>query len=120
MYWDENAQVFIVCVAGIDAAKRAAMWGTNGKGGFEHCRGTCPEHRLRWVHLIDCETEHLVKILCLPHISEDYRALIKDILQDRGEFSKLACIPVHSVFLPLAMIGSVFAIWWGVKNLSKS
>lgn len=33
------------------------MWGTYGKGGAEHCAGTCPEHRLVWKKLVDCDTE---------------------------------------------------------------
>ena len=45
----------------IDASR--LMWGTYGKGGLEHCNGTCPLHPLRIVRLVDCNTEHLFAIL---------------------------------------------------------
>jgi hypothetical protein len=67
--------------------KKILVWGTNGKGGFEHCHGTCPEHQLRWVRLIDCETEHLQAILAnCPHVRYTLaESVIKEILKDREQ-----------------------------------
>ncbi len=66
--------------------KNEATWGTYGKGGVEHCAGRCPEHRLKWKKLVDCDTEHLQAILRTQrqiryHL---YRMLIEDILKERG------------------------------------
>lgn len=74
----------------MEVAKQYAQWGTFGKGGMEHCKGTCPDHQLRWVRLIDCETDHLKAILAnCPHISSDYEEIIISILTDRGEVNPL-------------------------------
>lgn len=43
------------------------LWGTYGKGGVEHCAGTCLLHPLRWVKLADCSTDHLQAILRTQH-----------------------------------------------------
>ena len=61
------------------------LWGTYGKGGVEHCAGTCPEHQLRWVRLPDCETEHLQAILRTQRIPFRYTEAIHAILIGRGE-----------------------------------
>lgn len=63
-----------------------AMWGTYGKRGVLHCNGTCPQHQLRWVRLVDCETSHLLAILATqPHITHThYPSTIKLILVSRG------------------------------------
>lgn len=75
---------FVVGITGLETAKQAAMWGTYGKGGTEHCNGTCPEHPLRWKRLIDCDTEHLQAILGTQLINNSYRVIINSILKDRG------------------------------------
>jgi hypothetical protein len=66
--------------------KKVTVWGTFGKGGVEHCEGSCPEHRLRWVRLIDCETDHLLAILAnCPHVlNTDIERIIREILLDRA------------------------------------
>lgn len=93
----ELERVYTIVVAGMEAAKQAAMWGTFGKGGAEHCAGTCPEHRLRYKRLVDCDTEHLQAILRTQWqlVGHDYTYLIRSILVDRGEkpvdFDKAAC-----------------------------
>lgn len=91
---ESQAQKFpeMIEVEGLYAAKQLAMWGTYGKGGAEHCSGTCPEHPLRWKRLIDCDTEHLQAILrtqwqlWYPGVAGtcDYPDIIKAILKDRG------------------------------------
>lgn len=81
----ELKPVFTIATNDLETAKQVAMWGTNGPGGLEHCRGTCSEHRIRWVKLIDCETDHLLAILRLPHVrGGDYDLIIRAILADRG------------------------------------
>ena len=63
------------------------MWGTYGKGGVEHCLGTCPLHQFRWKRLVDCETEHLQKILSNQrHVDHNptYKMSIHAILIQRG------------------------------------
>lgn len=65
--------------------KRELLWGTYGRGGVEHCAGTCPEHQLRWKKLTDCDTEHLQAILRTQrHIPADYTSAIHAILTERG------------------------------------
>jgi hypothetical protein len=60
------------------------VWGTYGKGGVEHCFGTCSEHQLRWMRLIDCSSEHLIAILrTQPQITSLHRVVINNILNDR-------------------------------------
>ena len=60
-------------------------WGTYGKGAMEHCSCTCPEHRLRWVKLVDCETDHLQSILKThPYLTKRYLIAINSILIKRG------------------------------------
>jgi hypothetical protein len=63
-----------------------AMWGTFGKGGVEHCGGTCPLHQLKWKRLVDCDTEHLQAILRTQHqiVGHYYTDYIHSILKDRG------------------------------------
>jgi hypothetical protein len=64
---------------------RELLWGTFGKGGVEHCAGTCPEHQLRWKALTDCDTEHLQAILRTQrHIPYRYTEAIHAILTERG------------------------------------
>ena len=75
--------------AEINALKPVLRWGTYGKGGAEHCGGTCPEHQLRIKSLVDCDTDHLQAILRNQrqvHIgpSSFYSLVIRRILQDRG------------------------------------
>lgn len=62
------------------------LWGTYGKGGFEHCTGLCPEHKLRFVRLGDCETEHLQAILRTQELKErpEVVVAIYKILSFRG------------------------------------
>jgi hypothetical protein len=64
-------------VAGLEAAKRNAMWGTYGKP-FRH--------PVRWVRLIDCSTDHLEAILQTEYQIRggDYETIIRSILQDRS------------------------------------
>ena len=76
-----------IVVDTFEQAKENAVWGTFGKGGVEHCGGICPEHRLRWVKLIDCDTEHLKLLIAQrqPGIySYGYKEIISAILKDRG------------------------------------
>ena len=63
-----------------------AVWGTYGKGGVEHCAGTCPLHRFAWKKLIDCDTEHLQAILRTQHqiVGHYYTDYIHSILKERG------------------------------------
>lgn len=69
-------KIFTIAVAGLEAAKKTAEWGTCGKDGF---------HPLVYVRLIDCSTEHLQAILRTQHhISDDYRMIILGILSGRG------------------------------------
>jgi hypothetical protein len=70
----------------LPTAKYTALWGTYGKGGAEHCGGGCMHHRLRYVRLMDCDTEHLLAILATQHQLADtcYPAIIISILADRG------------------------------------
>jgi hypothetical protein len=42
---------------------RKTLWGTYGKGGFEHCAGMCPEHQLHYKPLEECDSDHLQMIL---------------------------------------------------------
>jgi hypothetical protein len=63
---------------------RELLWGTFGKGGAEHCAGTCPLHRLRWKRLTDCDTEHLQAILLTQQIPLHYTEAIHAILEERG------------------------------------
>lgn len=68
-----------------ELAKETMEWGTYGKGGFDHCKGTCPEHQLRWVLLKDCSTEHLQAIMSGKwRVPYDYQLVITGILEDRG------------------------------------
>jgi hypothetical protein len=62
------------------------MWGTYGKGGVEHCAGTCPLHQLTWKKLIDCDTEHLQAILRTQYqiVDHPYTGYIHSILEERG------------------------------------
>jgi hypothetical protein len=62
------------------------MWGTYGKGGVEHCAGTCPRHRLRVKRLADCDTEHLQMILKNQRqvYFNGYAEAIHEILIKRG------------------------------------
>lgn len=58
------------------ATKETALWGTYGKSGSEP---------LRWVRLVDCETDHLLAIVrTQPQLPAGYLAIIHDILADRG------------------------------------
>jgi hypothetical protein len=67
---------------------RKTLWGTYGKGGFEHCAGMCPEHQLHWKPLDECDSDHLQMILrnqrqvdeCPP-----LKQIIHEILFERGE-----------------------------------
>lgn len=69
----------------LELTKENAIWGTYGKGGYEHCHGTCPAHPLRWVRLIDCETEHLQAIMSGKwYVPKHYVVIINSILDDRG------------------------------------
>lgn len=69
----------------LQALKEDAEWGTYGKGGWEHCRGTCPEHQLRIVRLVDCTTEHLQAIISGKFlVPYEYFVIISSILDDRG------------------------------------
>lgn len=61
--------------APIEDIIQIARWGTYGKSGKEP---------LKWVKLIDCETEHLEAILnTQSQISSGYRLIIQTILQQR-------------------------------------
>lgn len=68
----------------LQTIKEEAEWGTYGKGGWEHCRGTCPQHQLRIVRLVDCTTDHLQAIIRMCRLPEDYFVIISSILDDRG------------------------------------
>ena len=72
--------------AAVKAAKENALWGTFGKGGVEHCHGTCPKHQLRWKRLVDCSTPHLKAILRSQRQAwqSTYVDIIEGILKDRG------------------------------------
>jgi hypothetical protein len=63
------------------------MWGTYGKGGVEHCGGSCSSHPLTWKRLVDCDTEHLQAIIRTQRqlVGHEYTNLINSILADRGE-----------------------------------
>ena len=66
---------------------RKTLWGTYGKGGIEHCDGTCPLHQLRWKRLEDCDTEHLQAILRTQRQVHEHPALkkvIEELLFERG------------------------------------
>ena len=66
-------------VADLEDAKKIARWGTRGKSGRDP---------VKWVKLIDCETDHLEAILATqPHIAsfEGLREIIEGILADRKE-----------------------------------
>jgi hypothetical protein len=76
--------VRVFVVIGFEAAKETARWGTYGKGGVEHCGGTCPKHPLVWKRLVDCDTDHLQTILQYQLADDNYRELIRSILADRG------------------------------------
>lgn len=75
----------MIAVTDMGVAKREAVWGTLGKGGVEHCSGTCPDHQLTYKKLIDCDTEHLEAILANSrHIrGSHYENIIQSILTDR-------------------------------------
>lgn len=79
--------MFTIKTATLELAKRAASWGTYGKGGWEHCHGRCPLHQYREVRLVDCTTEHLQTLLNDGWVGEDsdYATIIRAILDDRGE-----------------------------------
>jgi hypothetical protein len=81
-----------LAVMDMATAKKVAVWGTFGKGGFEHCRGRCSEHEYKEVRLIDCSTEHLQAILDGGYVDgvatfaramSEYRDIIESILEDR-------------------------------------
>jgi hypothetical protein len=76
---------YYILVDGLEEAKKQATWGTYGKNGLTHCRGTCPEHQLRYVRLIDCSTEHLLAIVNSQYQIKggDYEEIILSILKDR-------------------------------------
>ena len=76
---------YYVLVEGLEKAKKHATWGTYGKDGLKHCGGTCYEHQLRYVRLIDCSTEHLLAIVNLQYQikGSDYEEIILAILKDR-------------------------------------
>jgi hypothetical protein len=66
---------------------RKSLWGTYGKGGFEHCAGRCPEHQLRWKPLEDCDTDHLQMILRNQRQVQscpDLKRAIHELLFERG------------------------------------
>lgn len=66
--------------APIEDLIQVARWGTYGKGGKEP---------LKWVKLIDCETEHLEAILrTQPQIGRGYRRMIQTILHQRKTQTK--------------------------------
>lgn len=52
-----------------------AIWGTRGKNGLD---------KLKYVHLIDCESEHLENILESQRISDERRDIIQTILRRRN------------------------------------
>jgi len=71
-----HGDTYQVAVVGLEEAKNAACWGTMGKDG---------QGPLRFVKLVDCETDHLQAIIKTEiHISWDYLLIIKSILKDRG------------------------------------
>jgi hypothetical protein len=72
-------------VQSLHVAKHYATWGTYGKGGWEHCKGTCSKHQRREVRLRDCTTEHLQTLWTNNWLSEDYQTIVESILDDRGE-----------------------------------
>ena len=91
---------FLMTAATFDELKNTVQWGTYGKGGAEHCAGTCPEHQLRYKKLIDCDTDHLQAILRTQYQLYNPRLdyildIIHSILKDRNivpeEFSQEAC-----------------------------
>ncbi len=90
-----------VTVLDFATAKREAVWGTYGKGGAEHCAGTCPEHQLRWKRLIDCDTDHLQMILQNQrHVRySNVRTIIESILKDRGVEPKEFSLEAEREFL---------------------
>ena len=72
-----------VAVKDLATAKKVALWGTYGKGGFEHCRGTCGAHEYKEVRLIDCSTEHLQAILDGGYVDG-----VRPLIVGLGEYSK--------------------------------
>jgi hypothetical protein len=70
----------------MDETTLNTMWGTYGKHGLTHCNGACPQHQLRWVRLVDCETSHLLAILATQYqiAYTQYPRIIKVILMNRG------------------------------------
>jgi phosphoribosyl-ATP pyrophosphohydrolase len=64
--------------ASFDEYKSKLVWGTYGKLG---------DQPLKYVPLIECETDHLHAILKnVPNINPTHEAVIVSILKDRGEF----------------------------------
>ena len=62
-----------------DLIKDLTIWGTFG-----------PEdnkHPLKWVKLIDCDTDHLLAIRKQRNREDDYDGIIVAILYDRGEIN---------------------------------
>jgi hypothetical protein len=53
-----------------------AIWGTRGKSGKEP---------LKYVHLVDCETDHLEEILKLKQVKSVYTIFINRILKERKQ-----------------------------------
>jgi hypothetical protein len=72
-------------VKNVHDAKHVAVWGTYDKGGFEHCKGTCPLHQYREVRLADCSTEHLQTLWTNDWLDNDYKRIVEAILDDRGK-----------------------------------
>ena len=75
------------------------LWGTYGRGGVEHCAGTCPEHQLRWKKLTDCDIEHLQAILRTQRIPFRYTEAIHAILIERGVEPDAFSLEAESEFL---------------------
>lgn len=66
---------FNIEVLDYEVVKAHACWGTFGFDG---------KGPLRWVKLVDCDTEHLQNILkTQPQIPSHYLMAIKDILKER-------------------------------------
>lgn len=99
-----------IVVADLPLAKESAVWGTFGRGGYEHCRGTCKDHQLQYKKLIDCDDEHLHNLLNPQWaVPESYRTIIRSILKDRGYE------PEPGVFLPESLLAELFP---NAKNIS--